>query len=421
VAEEKPRTVRTIAAGMIGNTLEWYDFSIYGFFAVQIGAAFFPKADPVAQVLAAFGVFAVGYVMRPLGGAIMGHIGDRFGRKTALTLSIGAMVVPTFLVGLLPGYATIGLAAPVILTGLRVFQGVAIGGEFTTALVFLVERAPPGRRGVLGSLGCVGASLGCLLGSGIGVVLSELLSAQDMAEWGWRIPFLLGMALGIAGIFLRRHIHEAPMPARQRAQFLPTVREHWPTLLRFAGMTAFFAVSYYLMFLYVVSWLQTVDGIAPARALGITTVAEAGLIPAALFMGWLSDKVGRKPLLIACTVAGITCSMPLLSLMHHPDPLMIGLGQLGFVLIVGIVSGVIPSALAEAAPYHVRCTVVALGYNTAMGFIGGLTPLAAEWLIHRTANDLSPAWMLMGAAAISLIATLFQRETYRDRLQTSAA
>jgi MHS family proline/betaine transporter-like MFS transporter len=417
----QPATVRTVAAGMIGNTLEWYDFSIYGYFAVSIGAAFFPKADAVAQVLAAFGVFAVGYVMRPLGGAVMGYIGDRFGRKIALTLSIGAMVVPTFLVGLLPGYATLGLAAPIILTFLRVFQGVAIGGEFTTAMVFLVERAPPGRRGVLGAMGCVGASLGCLLGSGTGAVLAELLPADMMAAWGWRIPFLLGLVLGVAGVFLRRHIHEAPMARIARPSLARMLREHFPLLARFAGMAAFFAVSYYLMFLYVVSWLQTVDGVAPARSLEVTTAAEAGLIPVTLFMGWLSDRIGRKPILVACVVLGIVGSMPLLWLMHHPDPLFIGLGQAGFVIIVGMVSGVIPSALVEAAPYHVRCTVVALGYNTALGVIGGLTPLAAEWLIHRTDNDLSPAWMLMGAAALSLVATLFQPETHRDRLQTSSA
>jgi MHS family proline/betaine transporter-like MFS transporter len=179
---------------------------------------------------------------------------------------------------------------------------------------------------------------------------------------------------------------------------LPMIRAHWPTLLRFAGMTAFFAVSYYLMFLYVVSWLQTVDGVAPARSLEINTLAEAGLIPAALFFGWLSDRIGRKTILVACTLAGLVCSMPLLWLMHHPDPLMIGVGQFGFVILVGMVSGVMPAALVEAAPYHVRCIVVALGYNTAMGFIGGLTPLGAEWLIHRTGNDLSPAWMQTSAA-----------------------
>jgi MHS family proline/betaine transporter-like MFS transporter len=270
-------------------------------------------------------------------------------------------------------------------------------------------------------MGCVGASVGCLLGSGTGALLAELLPPQMMAEWGWRIPFLLGLLLGIAGVFLRRHIHEAPPANQQRPAAIAMIREHWPLLLRFAGMTALFAVGYYLMFLYVVSWLQTVDGIAPARSLEIDSVAEFGLIPSTVFWAWLSDRIGRRIILIASCVLTLGGAMPLLWMMHHPDPLLIGLGQAGFVVIVGMVSGVIPAALVEAAPYHVRCIVVALGYNTAMGFIGGLTPLAAEWLIHRTTNDLSPAWMLMAAAAVSLAATLFQRETFRAKLQVGAA
>src|SRR5216684_4730458 len=156
---------RVIAAGMVGNVLEWYDFAIYGYFAAAIGRHFFPHEDPVAQLLAAFGVFAIGYLMRPVGGAVIGHIGDRFGRRTALTFSVAAMAVPTFLIGLLPGYATLGVAAPVLFTLLRMMQGLSAGGEYTSSLVFLVERAPPGRHGLTAAFGPFGAILGVLLGS----------------------------------------------------------------------------------------------------------------------------------------------------------------------------------------------------------------------------------------------------------------
>src|SRR5215475_10256977 len=187
---------RIIAAGVIGNVLEWYDFAIYGYFAAAIGRQFFPHEDPVAQLLSAFGVLAIGYLVRPAGGALVGHIGDRFGRRAALTVSVVGMAVPTVLIGLLPGYATLGLFAPIALTLLRMLQGLSVGGEYTSSIVFLVEQAPEGRRGLMGAL----------------------------AAWGWRLPFLLGLLVGIAGYVLRRHVIEnAPLVRRQRPPLIETL------------------------------------------------------------------------------------------------------------------------------------------------------------------------------------------------------
>src|SRR5262249_12641521 len=192
---------RVIAAGMIGNVLEWYDFAIYGYFAAQIGRQFFPHEDAVAQLLSAFGVFALGYLMRPVGGVVIGHIGDRLGRRAALTFSIASMAVPTVLIGLLPGYATLGLMAPVALPVLRMVQGLSVGGEYTSSMVFLVEHAPPDRRGLMGALISCGACGGILLGSALGAAFAASMSEAALAEWGWRIPFLLGLVVGIAGYF----------------------------------------------------------------------------------------------------------------------------------------------------------------------------------------------------------------------------
>ena len=188
---ESSDTRRVIAAGAIGNVLEWYDFAVYGYFAAAIGRAFFPKEDAVAQVLSAFGIFAVGYLMRPVGGALVGHIGDKFGRRAALSFSVMAMAIPTFIVGLLPGYATLGIVAPILLTLLRMIQGLSVGGEYTTSVVFMVEHAPTGRRGLIGALGCCGAVGGILLGSATGAILSAIVVPEAMAQWGWRIPFLM--------------------------------------------------------------------------------------------------------------------------------------------------------------------------------------------------------------------------------------
>src|SRR5256714_2617880 len=215
---------KVIAAGMIGNVLEWYDFAIYGYFATQIGRQFFPHEDPIAQLLSAFGVMAIGYLVRPAGGALIGHIGDRFGRRAALMISVVGMAVPTCLIGLLPGYATLGLLAPVALTLLRMVQGLSVGGEYTSSMVFLVEHAPPGRRALMGSLASCGAGAGTLLGSAIGATFAASMSTAALESWGWRIPFLLGLIGGIAGYFLRRHMLETiPVERRKRAPIVETL------------------------------------------------------------------------------------------------------------------------------------------------------------------------------------------------------
>lgn len=405
---------RTVAAGTIGNFLEWYDFAIYGYFAAQIGATFFPREDPVAQVLAAFGIFAVGYLMRPLGGIAIGIIGDRYGRRRALALSVAAMAVPTFLVGALPGHETLGLAAPVLLTALRMIQGLSVGGEGTTSMVFLVEHAPPGRRGAIGALASISSSGGILLGSATGAAFAAAMSPEALAAWGWRIPFLIGLLVGIAGWWLRRGIVETPRGAVEHAPLAATLRLHGPLVIRLAGLVVYNAVGFYLMFLYIVSWLQTVDGLAPAQALGMNTASMLVLLPVLLGMGWLSDRIGRKRLLMGATTLGFAGALPLFWLMHHPDPVLVLLGQMGFVLTLGTCLGIMPAIMVEATPRPVRCTAIALGYNITFGILGGLTPLAAAWLIDRTAMDLSPAYMIMAATAISFVSLLFYRETYRD-------
>src|SRR3954463_159967 len=293
---------RVIAAGTIGNVLEWYDFAIYGYFAAPIGRQFFPQEDAVAQLLSAFGVFAIGYLMRPLGGVLVGHIGDTVGRRAALTFSVAAMAVPTFLIGLLPSYQAIGVLAPIGLILLRVVQGLSVGGEYTGSLVFLVEHAPEGRRGLLGALGASGATVGILLGSAVGAGFAASMSEATLDAWGWRIPFLLGLVVGIAGYLLRRHVLETvPAERRKRAPIIETLHDHWRIVLGFAGLSVFNAVSFYVGFVYLVSWLQTADGIAPARALEINSLSMAVLLPVVIATGFLTDRVGRKPvLLLAC-------------------------------------------------------------------------------------------------------------------------
>ena len=412
---DRPLTPRIMAAGAIGNVLEWYDFAIYGYFAAIIGRTFFPHQDPVAQLLSAFGIFAIGFVVRPLGGALIGHIGDRYGRRAALTVSVAAMAVPTFLIGLLPGFQVLGVMAPILLTLLRVVQGLSVGGECTTSIVFMVERAPPGRRGLVGAVSAASATCGMMLGSATGAALSAALPAATLDDWGWRIPFLLGLLVGLVGYFLRRSIEEAPRRrTSERAPIVEAVRDHTPLLLRLISLSALNSIGFFVVFVYIVTWLQR-NGVAPARALSLNTISMACQVLMMFAMAWLSDRVGRKPLGLAAPVIAFVAALPLFWLMHHNDPTFILAGQLGFVVALGMSWGVLPALLVEATPPGVRCTLIALGFNITMGVIGGVTPLVATWLVSRTHQDLSPAYLIMAAAAVSFLSMLSFRESYRQK------
>lgn len=412
-------TRRVIAAGAIGNVLEWYDFALYGYFATTIGRTFFPHQDPVAQLLSAFGIFAVGFVIRPLGAVLIGHIGDHFGRSSALTVSVAAMAIPTFLMGVLPGYDTLGLMAPILLTALRVIQGLSVGGECTTSLIFMVEHAPANARGVLGAASVASATCGMMLGSAIGALLSFLLPDADMQAWGWRIPFLFGLLVGGLGFFLRRAIPDpAPTRTHRRPPLVEAMQDHKLLMLRLMCLVALNCIGFFVVYVYIVAWLQR-NGVSLAHALALNTISMAAQMVSTVTMGWLSDRVGRRPMFLFACAAAVVVAMPLFWLMQHDNPALILAGQFGFVLLLGMVWGVLPAVLVESTPPGVRCTVVALGFNVTMGVIGGLTPLVATWLVARTHQDLSPSWLVIGAAAISFLTMLSFAEGYRKSTVTA--
>jgi MFS transporter, MHS family, proline/betaine transporter len=416
------QTRRVIAAGVIGNVLGTYDFAIYGYFATQIGRNFFPHEDAVAQLLSVFGVFALGYLVRPIGGVIVGHIGDRFGRRAALTFSVTAIAVPTFLIGLVPGYHTIGLLAPIALTLLRIVQGLSVGGEYTNSMVFLVEQAPEGRRGLMGALAASGSAVGILLGSAVGAAFAATMSTAALDAWGWRIPFLLGLVVGIAGYMLRRYVLEAGVAEkRTRLPIIETLHDHWRVVAGFAGLSVYTAVTFYVGFVYLVSWLQTADGIPPSRTLEINTFSMVMSLPVVIGSGWLSDRIGRKPLMLLASMGGLICALPLFWLMNHPSDSLAQLGQLGLILLIGIYSGTLPAVLVEAAPAAVRCTAVALGYNLCYGLFGGFSPVVATWLVERTGDEIAPAFLIMASAAVTFVTLFWFRETYRASFRPFAA
>jgi len=404
---------------MIGNVLEWYDFAIYGFFAVAIGRQFFPNESPFAQLLATFGIFAIGYLVRPLGGIVVGHISDHFGRRTALIVAIAAMAVPTFLIGLLPGYGMLGVMAPIALTVLRAMQGLALGGEYPSSMVFLVEHAPNGRRGLVGGFAALGAVIGLLLGSATGALLAITMPADALQSWGWRIPFLLGVFVGIAGHLLRRHIEET-VPARvagARPALLETLRDHWRLVVRIGAATTLTAVGFQLLFVYLVTAMQIDNGFTPAEALTINSASMLVLLPSMLLGARLSDRFGRKPILMAAALFAFAAAWPTFWLLHQPNPYLVLAGQMGAAVFMGIFNATLPALIVEAVPAHIRCTAVALGFNVSIGVFGGLAPFTATLLAERTHSYLTPAFLVMGAAAVAFMAVRSFRETVHEPLE----
>jgi MFS transporter, MHS family, proline/betaine transporter len=408
---------RGILAGVVGNMLEWYDFALFGFFATQIGAHFFPGNSPTASLLAAFGTFAAGFLMRPAGGALFGWIGDRFGRKQALIGSVLAMALPSFLIGVLPDTASIGLAAPILLVLLRMMQGVAVGGEYMASAVFLVEGAQPGRRGWMGSWGPFGASAGTLLGSAAGAIVNATLSPEAVLAWGWRVPFILGIGVALGGLAIRRHfVEHAPQQAESDSPLGEAFRSHWRTMAHLVGLTSAISIGFYVTFVYSATWLQQVAGVPATRALELNTVAMALLLVIIPIAGSASDRFGRRAILAWGAGLLALLAWPLMSLMLRGTTWSIFGGQVGLAVLVGANGAVLPAAMAELAPWRVRCTVLSVGYNLALAILGGTTPMVAAWLVARSGVALAPAAYLAGAAAITFLAALLLPRAPRHRM-----
>jgi len=406
----------TVLAGIIGNVLEWYDFAIYGFFAPILGTLFFPSQDPTTSLIASFGAFAAGFLMRPIGGAVFGYIGDHYGRKRALNLSIMLMAIPTFLIGVMPIHAQIGASAAVILVLLRMLQGLSVGGEYTTSIVYLAECAPKGKRGLFTSASMLGATGGILLGSLLGSFITGMLDEAQMLSWGWRIPFLLGILVAGIGFLIRRHMPETLVEEEKVANPLKVMRKSWREVLTVSGLNILSAVAFYAVFVFAVTWL--VDYVHESRtmALRINSISLVIFLIAVPLFAHLSDRVGRKPILIGAAFATVLCTYPLIWLMHHHNEMMILAGEMGMALLISAYIAPIPATLTEMFPRKIRVSAVSVGYNLTYAIFGGTTPMVAVWLIQKQHDDLAFTQYIIAAAVISLVFAFRMRDNFRNDL-----
>ncbi len=412
---------RAILAAGIGNILEYYDFGIYGFLATIIASKFFPGTDPTAALLATFAAFGVGFLARPLGGIVLGRLGDIAGRKSALVLTITLMAIGTVGIGLIPEYAAIGVVAPVLLVLCRVLQGLSAGGEWGNATAFIVEWSPEGRRGFFGSFSQASVVGGVLMASGIAALLHSLFSAAVIDAWAWRLPFLLGAALLPIGLWLRRGIDETPrFRAEQAGQKsgLADLGTPFGMMAKAFGFTVLWTVAYYVMLTYLPTFTQKYAGLSPTAALWSNTVALVVLMVAIPVMGALSDRIGRKPLLLFCCIAFAALAYPGFLLMLSGVPAYgVALLQVGFNLVIATFSGPGPAALSELFPTRARTSLMSVSYALAVAIFGGFAPFIATWLIQQTGTPIAPTYYLIASGLVSAATIATFRETAFERLR----
>ncbi|MGP3770265.1 MFS transporter [Streptomyces sp. SDT5-1] len=413
---------RVALSGLLGTAVEFYDFLVYGTVAaVAFGELFFPGAEPAVGTIAAFGTFAAGYVARPLGGIVFGHFGDRLGRKSMLLLTMGLMGGASFLIGLLPTYDTVGVWAPLLLITLRVVQGVAIGGEWGGATLMVVEHAGARRRGLWSSFTQLGAPLGSLLSAAV-VALVVTLPKEEFLTWGWRVPFLLSVVLLGVGLFVRLKVVESPLftEAKQeqgtaRLPILDVLRRPRPVLLAACvGIGAFTAQS--LLTSYLISYATDI-GYARPQALTALTVSSSVALVVLPCASVLSDRVGRRPVVLAGALVSAALAFPVLALVDSRKPgLLILAVVLGHGFAQSLMYGPLGALFSEMFGTRVRYTGASLGYQGATLIGAGFSPMIAGALVAGSGDGTPVALLLCGGSLITALSLWFVRETGKDAL-----
>ncbi len=405
---------RAVLSCAIGNFFELFDFTIYGYFAVAIARAFYPTGS----MFSTFATFGAAFLMRPVGAIVLGAYGDRMGRRAALVVTIGLMAAATGFTGLIPTYQSIGIWAPVALVFCRLLQGFSTGGEWGGAAAFLVEYAPPGKRGLIGSMQQFSTQIGSVSGSLSAALLASALSQEDFYAWGWRLPFVVGFLLGPIGYYLRRKVAETPAfenavehRAVERSPLLAALRDYRFRMLQAFGLSIIGCMANFTFVIYLVSYAINTMKLPPGSALSCAVISGLIVVILTPFVGHFSDRIGRRPMILACALLNVVFDYPLFLL-------AVDGGSLASLLIAlainatfqALYTGVIPSILAEMFPTRVRYTGLSVSYGFAVVLFGGFAPLISTWLVAVTGNPLAPAFYIMAGGAASAVAILSMRE-----------
>lgn len=406
----KRRTI--LMAGFIGNVVEWYDFALYGYMAGIISSLFFPSDSRVASLLATYGVFAAGFVMRPIGSALFGWLGDTIGRSTIMLISVATMAGPTVALGLLPTHASIGIWAPILLVIIRLVQGLSVGGEFSSSVTYLVETAEPGRRGLAGAWANVGSLAGMLLGSGLAALVTTVMDHAALTAWGWRVPFLLGGVLGLVAVLLRRDLPKSPHFQKHdderpdRAPFRMVLTRNRDEALQGILFASCYGSFFYLTLVYLPNWLSEHAGTALSAAMRANTAATLFIIPAIFATAWAGDRLMRRTHLIAVALlVAAFIAIPLFHVMAQGGFWIQVAGQFLLALCLAVPLGAAPAMFSELFPAEDRLTGYSVAYNLGLGVVGGATPLIATWLIEVSGSPtvigaMLAVVVLTGAAAL---------------------
>lgn len=408
----KPNLHKTLFATCIGNALEWFDIAVYGFFASYIAHAFFPTSDPSVSLLLTFGSFGVSFLIRPLGAIVLGNYADRHGRKKALLLSINLMMLGGAIITFMPGYAAIGLAAPVLILLARLIQGFSAGGEFGSSTAFLVEHFPE-RKAFIASWQFATQGASTLLASAFGLGLTQILSESQIQEWGWRIPFAFGLLIGPLGIYIRRHVHEPVSFAQQQPEAAPLKRlfgrQKELMLLAIGLMVISTAVNYMLN--YVPTYATKTLHLPGTAAFSATLLAGVILTVVTPLMGLWAEKIGRVPLMWGSLILLLVTIYPAFTLVvNHTTPLTLMLLVGWMALLKSVYFSTVPSVMADLFPIGTRASGMAISYNIAVTVFGGFAPLICTLLISATGTSLAPSYYLMAVALLSGIALVRSKQ-----------
>lgn len=420
VAEPDQKTLRrAIGASAIGNMTEWFDYGVYAYTAVYIGDAFFPSENEAASTLGSLLVFAVSFLIRPLGGMVWGPLGDRLGRQKVLATTILMMAGATFCVGLLPGYATLGIFAPIGLILLRMIQGFSTGGEYGGAATFMAEYAPDHKRGRFGSFLEFGTLAGFTLGAALVLVTELAIGADNMAAWGWRLPFLVAAPMGLIGLYLRSKLEDTPVFREAAAEgkidkhtktHLKDLAKYWKPLVLLMGLVVTLNIANYTLLAYMPTYLESEIGLSSRSSLILIIIGQTAMMLLVPFSGAWSDKVGRKTLWWISITGLFVLSIPLFMLMGQGFvPAIIAFAILGLLYVpqLSTISAMFPAMF----PTHVRYAGFAIAYNVSTSLFGGTAPAVNQALISSTGDKLMPAYYLMAACVVGAVALYFVPET----------